>query len=180
MQIQKLFEQGVVCVIFNQLYVQGVISTKLFHANIAWSIRPISYSRWKTTILDKNVPYIIKSANPISVINKDSEDLYEPTLKDIIRTLTHTYLTQKQIHSLNTIQLLNHMSITDMYDNYIYIGSITSGVIILVVVCILIVVKRNQILLLIVKRTEEQENTQRRAANYKMNRQILKTTEITA
>jgi hypothetical protein len=51
MQIQKLFEQGVVCVIFNQLYVQGVISTKLFHANIAWSIRPISYSRWNSHTL---------------------------------------------------------------------------------------------------------------------------------
>jgi hypothetical protein len=128
----------------------------------------------RMVILDKNVPYLLKTGKPVSVIYNEAEEVYEPREKEVVRKLKHTYLTQKQVNHLNTLQLLQSMDMSYVYEEYILIGSVCITVFISLSVVITCICKRTQIRQYIIRRSVEEESASRRSNNYRLNRALLK------
>jgi hypothetical protein len=125
-------------------------------------------------ILDKSVPYIIRTGKPVSIIHNEAEEIYEPREKEVIRKVLHTLFSTQQINHLTTAQLIRTMDLGYLYEEHIYLGSISLSILLITTFTVICICKRNQIQHYVVHRISRNEETNRRGDNYRMNRLILK------
>ncbi len=86
----------------------------------------------KMIILDKKVPYLLKTDKPVSVIYQNAEEIYEPILKGTVRQILHSQLTEYQLNTLSKMQILQNLDLQYVYHEHIHI----IGLSIIGIVCI--------------------------------------------
>jgi hypothetical protein len=127
----------------------------------------------KMIILDKKVPYLLKTDKPVSVIYQNAEEIYEPILKGTVRQILYSQMTEYQLNTLSKMQILKNLDLQYVYHEHVHvIGLVIIGVFCISVLFICIC-KKNSLLIYIQRKSEERENARRRSQNYRANRIML-------
>ena len=133
----------------------------------------------KFTMLGKIVPYLIKTNNPLSVIQDESEDIYEPRKREETRQIVYTKLTEKQIKSLPISQVMQKFYVSYLYEHYNTTIVISITIIVFISISLFCSWKWKNIQEYFIRLSSDRENSRRRNQNYRLNRILLKSATST-
>jgi hypothetical protein len=135
-------------------------------------IKEIDADKRSFPLMNREVPYLIKSDKILSVHEKDFETLYEPIYSQVTKQIVTTFLDEVQKNSLTTLQTIKNW---DWEDTKEIILGILTGLICLIILILIVICKRDKLRnRLLVRTANNPEETQRRQQNYRLNRLFLK------
>ncbi len=135
-------------------------------------IKEIDTDKRSFPLMNKEVPYLIKSDKILSVHDRDFETLYEPIYSQVTKQIVTTFLDEVQKNSLTTLQAIKNW---DWEDTKEIILGVLTGLTCLIILILIVICKRDKLRnRLLVRTANNPEETQRRQQNYRLNRIFLR------
>jgi hypothetical protein len=138
------------------------------------NLKEIDTAQQSFPIVNREVPYLIRSDKAISVHNRDTESIFEPVLNQITKQIISTFLDEIQMTSLTTIQTIKNWNWDESKTDYMTITGTVFGILLTLVLFLVAVYRRKFIIKCIRGNPNEQRETQRRQQNYRLNRLAMK------
>ncbi len=133
------------------------------------NLKEIDTAQQSFPIVNKEVPYLIRSDKAISVHNRETENIFEPILNQITKQIVSTFLDEIQVTSLNTI-----WNWEESKGDYITITGAIMGTILILVMVFVAIWKRRLLRNCFKRNPTEEIEIQRRQQNYRLNRLAMK------
>jgi hypothetical protein len=138
------------------------------------NLKEIDTAQQSFPIVNKEVPYLIRSDKAISVHNRETENIFEPILNQITKQIISTFLEEFQVTSLTTIQTIKNWNWDESKGDYITILGAVIGTLLVLMMLIILINKRRVLRNCFKRDPIEETEIQRRQQNYRLNRLAMK------
>jgi hypothetical protein len=138
------------------------------------NLKEIDTAQQSFPIVNKEVPYLIRSDKAISVHNRETENIFEPILNQITKQIISTFLEEFQVTSLTTIQTIKNWNWDESKEDYITILGAVIGTLLVLMMLIILISKRRVLRNCFKRDPIEETEIQRRQQNYRLNRLAMK------
>jgi predicted PurR-regulated permease PerM len=138
------------------------------------NLKEIDTAQQSFPIVNKEVPYLIRSDRAISVHNRETENIFEPILNQITKQIVSTFLDEIQVTSLTTIQTIKNWNWEESKGDYIIISGAVMGTLLVLILVFVLVCKKGLLRNCFKRNPTEEIEIQRRQQNYCLNRLAMK------
>jgi hypothetical protein len=145
-----------------------------FEEDKSLNLKEIDTAQQSFPIVNKEVPYLIRSDKAISVHNRETENIFEPILNQITKQIISTFLEEFQVTSLTTIQTIKNWNWDESKGDYITILGAVIGTLLVLMMLIILISKRRVLRNCFKRDPIEETEIQRRQQNYRLNRLAMK------
>jgi len=124
----------------------------------------------RTLLLDRNVPYLLKTDKAVIISNADKEEILEPIERITNRELIRSIFSQNEIRTLTALQTIVNLDVSHFYAEYKLILGLSLSATLIFIMIITVVCKWNIIQKRLALRHVETRRSQAKKKNYKTNR----------
>jgi hypothetical protein len=121
-------------------------------------------------LLDRNVPYLLKTDKAIIISNADKEEILEPIERITNRELIRSIFSQNEIRTLTALQTIVNLDVNYFYAEYKLILGLSLSATLIIIMIITVACKWNIIQKRLALRHVETRRSQAKKKNYKTNR----------
>jgi hypothetical protein len=138
------------------------------------NLKEIDTAQQSFPIVNKEVPYLIRSDRAISVHNRETENIFEPILNQITKQIISTFLDEIQVTSLTTIQTIKNWNWEESKGDYLTITGAIMGTLLILILILVVICKKGLLRNCFKRNPTEEIEMQRRQQNYRLNRLAMK------
>jgi len=134
----------------------------------------------RTMLLDRNVPYLLKTDKAVIISNADKEEILEPIERITQREIIRSIFSQNEIKTLTALQTRANLDVGYFYAEYKLILGLSMSTLLIIIISLTLVCKWDVIQKRLALRHVENRRSQAKKKNYKANRNFPKDSTLNA